>query len=64
MTEVTSAMNLTSQATRMASGEFSEDMWAGDKIGYIEFSESVVSDNRDKRLHFPHPTWKNSGHQP
>jgi hypothetical protein len=47
-----------------ACGDLSEAMWAGNKIGYIEFSESVASDNCDKRLHFPHPKWKNPRHQP
>ncbi|WP_372652427.1 hypothetical protein [Halobacteriovorax sp.] len=28
------------------------------KLGYIEFSESIASDSCDHRLHFNHPKWK------
>lgn len=35
----------------------------GDKafeyIGYVDFTESVVSESCDKRLHFAHPKWRN-----
>lgn len=28
------------------------------KIGYIEFTESVISEGCDRRLHFTHPKWR------